>query len=139
MVDSSALEMRQAARSREFESHRLRSMKSFSGVIQKGAEHGRLLGYPTINIPLTDEHISGVYAARVTIGDSAPYMAAAFGDSRRGLLEAYILDFSDDLYGSSVRIDLYTKLREAKKFETTDDLKSAIAADVEAVRQYFHI
>jgi FAD synthase len=113
-------------------------MKTYTGIVQRGKKRGHELGYPTINIPLADKETSGVYAARVFLKDEAPYIAAVFADSERGVLEAHLLDFSDDLYGLEVKIELHKKLRESGTFENDDGLKQAIAEDVKAVREYFN-
>lgn len=112
-------------------------MKSFTGIVQKGAQRGTELGYPTVNISYTDSDVFGIYAARVHIKDEAPYMAAAFADPAQKLLEAYILDFSDDLYGLEVTIELIEKIRESAKFDSDVLLREAIEGDVQKVRAYF--
>lgn len=111
-------------------------MQSFSGVVIRGSQRAALLGYPTINIELKDPSVSGIFAAKVMI-DGIERIAAAFADSARGVLEANILDVSDDFYGKDARIDLYKKLRDNQRFENDQLLKMAMASDVELVRAYF--
>ncbi|MEK7509491.1 MAG: riboflavin kinase [Patescibacteria group bacterium] len=108
----------------------------YSSVVEQGSGYGRKLGFPTANIPLEDDSISGIYAARVEV-DGATYCAAVFIDAKRQLLEAHLLDFSGDLYGKIVTVTLEKKLRESMQFPDEVKLKQAIAADVEAVRAYF--
>ena len=108
----------------------------YNGIVQKGHQIGETFGFPTINIPLEDVHISGVYIARVKVGDEE-YDAVAFGDQRRKLLEAHLLDFSADLYGWNVHIELLQKIRDRKKFSDAEDLRSAIQADIKKARAYF--
>jgi len=123
-------------------------MEIFAGTVQKGSGYARKLGFPTINIPLEDTSLSGIYAARVTIKNGeAPYMAAAFADQKRHILEAHLLDVppkdgsvsggNDDLSGAPVAIELVEKLRETRQFEDENTLRAAIAKDVENVRRYF--
>lgn len=100
----------------------------------RGGERARALGYPTVNIPI-NEHLSGVFVARVHAG-GALYEAAAFADSARKLLEAHLLDYSGELYGEEVLIELLHKIRESEKFDDDELLKAKIAADVESVRAY---
>lgn len=110
----------------------------FTGIVQKGKGRGRELGYPTANIPCADTAMSGVHAARVRLPHGeAPYMSAAFGDPLRGILEAHLLDFDDDIYGLEIEVELLHKLREYRQFEDDDTLKRAIAEDVQTVREYF--
>lgn len=112
------------------------STSVFTGVIQRGHGTGSKLGFPTINIPLEDESLSGIYAAIVTIKGS-PYHAAAYADTRRKLLEAHLLHFEDSLYGLEATIELKKRIREDQRFSTEDELKKAIAADIEAIKAYF--
>jgi riboflavin kinase/FMN adenylyltransferase len=113
-------------------------MKTVTGIVQKGARRGKALGYPTANIVLPDGVESGIYAARVYLKkDEAPYMAAVFADEKRNILEAHVLDFSDDLYGVEIHIELHKKIRENKVFTNDDVLRAAIADDIAKVREYF--
>jgi riboflavin kinase/FMN adenylyltransferase len=114
-------------------------MQTFTGIVQRGKQRGRALGYPTANIALVDKELSGVFAARVTLEGEAPYRAAAFADPSRGILEAHLLDFNDDIYDLPITIELHTKLRESSAFESDEVLKRQIAQDVEAVREYFDV
>ena len=102
----------------------------------KGPQRGTALGFPTINIALNDTSVSGVYAARVSVGRSI-YAAAAFADQKRNLLEAYLLDFSGNLYGKKVQIQLEKKIRDVQLFDSDAALRAAIASDVVAVREFF--
>lgn len=111
-------------------------MSSYRGIVGHGNGTGKKLGFPTINIPLENEALSGIYAAIVTIKESE-YHAAAYADTTGKLLEAHILDFEDDLYGLPVMIELKQKIREGAHFSDDEELKRAIAGDIEAVRAYF--
>jgi riboflavin kinase / FMN adenylyltransferase len=105
----------------------------YRGIVGKGHGIGQGLGYPTINIPLTDPELSGVFAANVLV-EGKEYPAAAFADQHRKLLEAHLLDFDGDLYGKEVVIEIVRKVREAMRFPDKDDLKRAIHADVQKIR-----
>jgi riboflavin kinase/FMN adenylyltransferase len=108
----------------------------YKGVVQKGEERGGALGFPTINIPLEGEHAGGIFAAMVFV-DGKEYIAAAYVNNSRHILEAHLLDFSDDLYGKEVEIELLEKIRGDKKFADETSLKQAIADDVAKVREFF--
>ncbi len=108
----------------------------FNGRVQKGGGTGKKQGFPTANIPLEDTAVSGIYAALVYIGSDV-YHAAAYGDQKRNLLEVYLLNWSENLYGKEIEIELVKKIREDRIFKDDADAKSAIAADVEAVAAYF--
>jgi len=109
----------------------------FRGVVVQGPQRGTALGFPTINITLNDTTVSGVYAARVSLNRKI-YAAAAFADQKRNLLEAYILDFSGNVYGKRVSVKLEKKIREAQFFDNDAALRAAIASDVTVVREYFN-
>lgn len=108
----------------------------FAGKVEKGNRRGTALGFPTINIPLTDSSVSGVYAGKVRHNDRE-YHAAIFADPTRGVLEAYLLDFDEDLYGENIAIVLMKKIRESKLFADDEKLKAMIAKDTEEVEKYF--
>lgn len=112
-------------------------MRLYKGIVIKGQGRAGALGYPTVNIPLKDSGISGIYSARVKIGD-AKYMAAVFADPKRKLLEAHLLDYSGELNGKSITIELCKKIREHDDFANDEDLRTAIARDVANVRAYFN-
>ncbi len=111
-------------------------MKSFSGTVIRGSQRAASLGYPTINLAVDNMNTDGIFAAMVVI-DGRERMAAAFADPLRGLLEAYILDVTEDFYGREAKIVLHKKIRRNQHFATDELLKAAIASDVENVRAYF--
>lgn len=80
--------------------------------------------------------LSGIYAARVLI-EGKEYGAAAFADHERKMLEAHIPDFSGDLYGKEITIQLLKKIRDSRKFENDDARRAAISDDMARVRTYF--
>ncbi len=110
----------------------------FRGAVQEGKRRGSELGYPTVNIAMHGTDADGIYAARAVV-DGKEYVAAAFADPKRGVLEAHLLSFFGDLYGQEVAITLEKKIRDTEEFRSDDDLKNAIAEDVQAVRQYFSL
>lgn len=110
-------------------------LQRYSGIVARGEGRAAKLGFPTVNIPLA-KTISGIYAADVKAGDIV-YRAAAFADPARGILEAHLLDFEDDLYGKQVTITLHEKIRDSKAFENDEELAKMVAEDVIKVRFYF--
>ena len=115
---------------------------SATGTIVKGEQRGRALGFPTINIaPSPDKLLphDGIYATWVVLGDTR-YRAASslgvrptFGGGPRKL-EAYILDFNEDVYGQEATIAFVERLRDEVRFDSADDLSKQIAKDVERTR-----
>lgn len=98
---------------------------------------GRLLGFPTANIKLEDELFpkKGVYAIRVEVdGKVLPGVAnigknPTFGNDALSV-EAHILDFSQDIYGKSIRVHFIQRIRSERKFNGLDELKERINIDI---------
>jgi riboflavin kinase/FMN adenylyltransferase len=116
-----------------------------SGTVIKGKNRGgRLLGFPTANLELVDELTPkvGVYAVKVLIGNQTfegltnVGYNPTFGNGQFSV-ETYILDFSGDLLGESIRINFIERLRDEKTFETVEDLAAQIGQDVLRAREIF--
>jgi riboflavin kinase/FMN adenylyltransferase len=109
------------------------------GEVVRGDERGRTLGFPTANL-VPDEELMcpghGIYAclangrpAAVSIG-----VRPTFSTGRGELIEAYLLDFDGDLYGSELRLDFLRRLRGERRFATTEALVEQMRRDVEQTR-----
>ncbi|MEA2193637.1 MAG: riboflavin kinase / adenylyltransferase [Solirubrobacteraceae bacterium] len=120
---------------------------TLAGVVAHGDERGRELGYPTANLvpdPLYVTPAHGVYAARATThaGEVVPAAVSVgvrptFVTGRGELIEAYLLDFSDDLYDSRLEIAFLKRLRGEKRFASVDALVAQMALDVEDARTIY--
>lgn len=110
--------------------------KTIIGIVERGLGRAARLGFPTVNIPLAGAAVDGIYAATVTVGE-ATHPAVAFADPSRKLLEAHLLDFSENAYGREVTITLEKKLRDSRPFSDDAALTRAITADVARARRYF--
>jgi riboflavin kinase/FMN adenylyltransferase len=119
------------------------------GIVEKGAARGRQLGFPTANVrPDVDFYPRmGVYVCDVTrVGLVGPKLRAVMnvginrtfveGDHQPIKAEVHILDFSEDLYGQTLKIEFCSFLRDEKRFASLDELKKQIAADVETARHW---
>ncbi len=112
------------------------------GKVVKGRERGgSKLGFPTANIKLHDELCPkmGVYAVTVETVKGNFNGVANIGysptfDDHIFTIEAHILDFSDDLYGTRIRINMIKRLRDEKKFSGMDELSAQIHSDIETAR-----
>lgn len=113
------------------------SYLSFTGAVGNGKGLATKLGFPTINIPLPDTAVSGIYAARVRVGE-ALYEAAVYADQARKVLEAHLVGFSGNLYGQTVTMELYEKIRDDVRFAGETELKNAIAEDVQKTKAFFN-
>jgi len=112
------------------------------GPVVRGRERGRTIGFPTANLASETECIppDGVYATRVILDDGA-YPAIAnigmrptFSESERSI-EAHIFDFTRDLYGMRIKLELVERIRAERKFDSADALKAQIALDLSKVRE----
>jgi riboflavin kinase/FMN adenylyltransferase len=112
---------------------------SLSGQVTTGAHRGRRLGFPTANLAVMAERVipaDGIYAGFAWV-NGRRYPAAinigvrpTFSETERAV-EAYLLDFSGDLYGLDLKLELVERLRPEKRFETLDALVAQMQADVE--------
>ena len=113
------------------------------GLVQRGDQRGRELGYPTANLVLGDylRPKYGIYAVRVTLDDGSEIPGvASFGvrptfEPAVELLEAHLLDFEGDLYGRKIEVALHGFIRDEKKFESLDTLVEHMRADEAAARK----
>jgi riboflavin kinase / FMN adenylyltransferase len=110
------------------------------GEVVRGDERGRTLDFPTANL-IPDEALvcpgHGIYAclanghqAAVNIG-----VRPTFTTGRGELIEAYLLDFEGDLYGSELRLDFMRRLRGERRFATVEELVEQMHRDVEETRK----
>jgi len=143
VVSSSAIRRALAAGDLETARQALGRPYSLSGVVQLGDQRGRTIGFPTINLGVPDPRKllppTGVYAAMVqTPGGAYPAMVnlgsrPTVSDARQ-TVEAHLIDFSGDLYGAPVRVDLAAGLRPIRRFEGLEELTAQLTADREAAR-----
>lgn len=105
----------------------------FAGKVVHGQKEGRKLGFPTANVEFFGELDEGVYAGWAII-DGKKYKAGIMYRNGTTVLEAYILDFSGDLYGKKIELEVGEKIREIIQFETNEELISQIEKDVEIIR-----
>jgi riboflavin kinase / FMN adenylyltransferase len=109
-----------------------------------GDRRGRELGFPTANLIPREGYVTpghGVYACRATTADGRTYAAATnvgvrpmFVTGRGELIEAYLLDYDGDLYGTELRIEFLKRLRGEKRFESVEALVEQMGRDVEEAR-----
>lgn len=115
---------------------------TLAGEIVKGFQVGRTIGYPTANIAYDGCRMlpkDGVYAATVSV-DNNPYNAMLYIGSRPTVntgkisVEAYLFDFSGDIYGKKVTVGFVERVRESIKFDSVEGLKEQLKKDEIACR-----
>lgn len=108
-------------------------MEILKGVVIAGKKEGRLLGFPTANIKVASVQAPGIYAGQIMVGEQS-YQAALYL-AGNDIIEAYIFDFSGDLYGREVEVSLVKKIRETQVFKNDQEAKSQITKDVEDIKK----
>jgi riboflavin kinase/FMN adenylyltransferase len=108
------------------------------GDVVYGDRRGGTLGFPTANLAPPAHALVPAYG--IYAGEALGHRVAAsigvnphYGGSERRI-EAFLLDFEGDLYGSHLRLELWQRLREERAFASEADLVAQITADVEAAR-----
>jgi riboflavin kinase / FMN adenylyltransferase len=114
------------------------------GTVVTGDQRGGTLGFPTANLAVAPELLvpaHGIYAGRALVGGSGTGYRTAVsigvnphygGVERR--IEAFLLDFTGDLYDERLRIELWERLRDERAFSSEEELVAQIERDVEAAR-----
>lgn len=113
------------------------------GRVVSGESRGRLLGFPTINVPIESPRKllppQGVYAVRVqsahgTFGGMMNLgPRPTFGDAEVGL-EVHLFDVARDFYGLRVRVDFVARLRDVRKFDGVEALVAQLRRDEASAR-----
>ena len=116
------------------------------GRVVHGEKRGRTLGYPTANVRLARPRaaLHGIYAVKCVgaatrglEGVASLGTNPAVRQDGRATLEAFLFDFSGDLYGARLCIEFVKKLRDEAPFASLDALASQIQRDCDAARQLF--
>jgi riboflavin kinase / FMN adenylyltransferase len=110
---------------------------AIDGVVVQGDQRGRQIGFPTANLCTENELLPphGVYAAIALVGDRS-YAAVTnlgvrptFGAGEQVTIEAHLLQFEGDLYGSHIELNFLQRLRDERKFDGIEALRAQIASD----------
>jgi riboflavin kinase/FMN adenylyltransferase len=115
-----------------------------AGRVAHGEKLGRKLGFPTVNLPLRRKPpLSGIFAVRVHGLGAARLGVASLGvrptvaAQGRPMLEVFVFDFDESVYGRRVVVEFRHKLRDESRYSTLDALVHQIRADADAARAYF--
>ena len=111
---------------------------SFTGIIIKGKQLGRTIGYPTANITIEEDYKlipnNGVYIAKSVLNGKTVFGMMNIGsrptvDGTKQTIEINFFDFKQDLYGQKITISLLHRMRSEQKFESLDALKNQLGKD----------
>ena len=116
-------------------------------TVGHGRQLGRTIGIPTANL-VAPPHVllprRGVYAAKITLPDGRAFggvtnvgVRPTVNNGQDVTVEPWILDFDGDLYGQAIRVEFYRRLRDERKFESLDALRSQIETDAVKTREAY--
>ncbi|WP_433946898.1 bifunctional riboflavin kinase/FAD synthetase [Paenibacillus sp. SN-8-1] len=117
---------------------------TLSGTVIHGEKRGRTIGFPTANVELTEPYVlpkNGVYAVVVKHGEDELHGVMNIGVKptfhsgvSKRWFEVHVFDFSGNLYGHDLRVELISYIREERKFQSIEELISQISKDAETAR-----
>lgn len=118
---------------------------NFEGMVVKGNQIGRTLGYPTANIQPTDSLKLipgiGIYAVQIDIQGKIHGGMMSIGkrptveDTEQITIEVHVFDWSEDLYGQRIRIFMVAKMRNEEKYNGLEELKQQLRLDEKQARE----
>ena len=119
---------------------------SFTGKVVSGRQLARKLGMPTVNIIPSDDKLLppfGVYEAIISYagehyrGITNVGVKPTVTDEHKPVVETYIFDFGEDIYDKEIVVNLVSMVRPEKKFDSVDELKEQIKADISLVKSKY--
>lgn len=118
---------------------------SLTGIVSKGKQLGRTIGFPTANIQIEEDYklvpLNGVYIAKSVLEGKTIYGMMNIGtrptvDGTTQTIEVYFFDFNEDLYNRKITVSLLKRMRSEQKFVSVDDLKTQLLLDKTAAQDY---
>lgn len=115
------------------------------GTVAQGKKLGRTIGFPTVNIiahPLKLFPPNGVYATKTLYRGKYYYGVTNIGinptvNGTQKIVETFLLDFNEDVYGEELQTFFYVFLRSEKKFPSVEELRQQIQQNAEQAATYF--
>ena len=117
---------------------------SIEGIVQKGRQQGKKIGFPTCNIDIKDYVIAmpGVYAVKVYKKNSKKPLKAIANlgyrptfNQKKILLEVHIFNFSGNLYNKYLSVEFIKFIRKEKKFNNVNQLRKQIESDLKIAKK----
>jgi riboflavin kinase/FMN adenylyltransferase len=106
-----------------------------NGIVKKGKQLGRILGYPTMNI--RNEKViyppSGVYITRTIINNNEYNSLTYVSDD---IIESYLLNYYRFSYNFKIKVEFFKKVRDNKKFESNEELIKQIKSDMHSLEKF---
>lgn len=117
-------------------------MYKIRGKVRKGQNRGKSLGFPTANIHVSKNIPEGIYVSKTKISNKVyPSLtfvgrAITFGETKLQA-ETFLFDFNQNLYGKFITVEIIKKLRENKKFQSSESLIMQMEKDKREALKYF--
>ena len=116
---------------------------SLSGVVVLGDQRGRTLGFPTANLEVDPRLLlpgDGIYATWAIVDGKRYQSATSIGvrptfDLTQRLVEVFVMDFDEDIYGKTMGVEFIKKVRDQERFDGLDSLVKQIGVDVDDCRK----
>jgi riboflavin kinase / FMN adenylyltransferase len=117
---------------------------SIEGMVQKGRQIGKKIGFPTCNIDIKDYVLAqpGVYAVKVLRKNNSKYLKgiANLGyrptfNEKKILLEVHLFNFSGNLYNKYLSVEFLKFIRKEKKFKNVNQLRAQIKTDLNIAKK----
>ena len=117
---------------------------TIEGIVQKGRQVGKKIGFPTCNIDIRDYVLAkpGVYAVKVLRKNNTKYLRgiANLGfrptfNQKKILLEVHLFNFSGNLYNKLLSVEFLKFIRKEKKFKNVNQLKVQIKTDLKIAKK----
>ena len=112
-----------------------------NGRVINGLQNGRKIGFHTANLKLLKSSVlKGVFFTKTYIDSKSYYGVTNAGtrptvDGKNNLLETHLFDFSDDIYGKHITVEILSFIRAEKKFASFDELKEQISKDIQTAKK----
>ena len=110
------------------------------GIVVKGNQLGRTIGFPTVNVTAKEDKLlppNGVYKTEVTLGERVYEAITNVGckptvtDSKQIFIESYLYQFSENIYGEEIKVHFLEFMRKEQKFNTIEELKIQLQKDMQ--------
>jgi riboflavin kinase/FMN adenylyltransferase len=120
---------------------------SLTGIVSKGKQLGRTIGFPTANLKLEEDFKlvpqNGVYIVKSILNNETVFGMMNIGfnptvDGKNKSIEVHFLDFSEDLYHQKITVSILQNIRSEQKFESVELLKEQLEKDKKTTITYFN-
>ncbi len=121
---------------------------SLTGIVSKGQQLGRTIGFPTANIKIEEDYklipANGVYVVRAVINEAIVYGMMNIGmrptvEGTTQTIEVNFFDFNKDLYHQTITVSLLERMRLEQKFESIAALKNQLGIDKITAQEYIRL